>query len=575
MEKGGRRLTKVAGAVLGALLILVEGAASFSLPCSRARTSSPASLKSVSIKQSGSEVRADQDVKESTKARPLHQNWYPVATVDSLKDDRPNQVEVLGKPLVTYYDKSSNQWKVLDDMCSHRFAPLSEGRVVDGSRLQCAYHGWEFSCEGTCTNVPQQPDRVDKAKSVQAYAVREDLGLLWVWMDPETVDSLGASIHLPINPLLRKCFNANPTMCFMRDLPYGQEILGENLLDLSHLPFAHHSVGQLKRSLGNELPTRMLSSEERKDFAQWELDYDPDAKPVLPSAQAEIMQAAAHDPILSGSYDPKKPELYANWTTHIGFFDPCHVRYRRFRGTTSTVELFMCPTSEGRSRVFLFNCFDGMITEPKTIKEKLMRVVIKFVLGGSRGHMFAHQIFDGDGIFLHKQGNRMKVADLSFRDYSTPASADILLNSYRRFLDAAATKTREAGLESFADAVVGTKSYGDDAPRRELLDRYNTHTSKCSVCMKSLQKARRQESRLQGLQTALQGATGSGIAALATLTAIRRLSSVVVPQALFGYVAMASAAGFAGSFLTSSMKRSTEKTINGFLFEDYIHAEKN
>jgi hypothetical protein len=30
--------------------------------------------------------------------------------------------------------------------------------------------------------------------------------------------------------------------CFMQDLPYGMELLGENLLDLSNLPFSHHFV---------------------------------------------------------------------------------------------------------------------------------------------------------------------------------------------------------------------------------------------------------------------------------------------------------------------------------------------
>jgi hypothetical protein len=111
--------------------------------------------------------------------------------------------------------------------------------------------------------------------------------------------------------------------------------------------------------------------------------------------------------------------------------------------------------------------------------------------------MMAHNFFDGDGIFLHKQGNRMKVADLTYKDYSTPASADVLLKQYRRFLDTAAKETRKVGLDSIADAAVGTESYGDDAQRSELLDWYNAHTTKCSVCMKSLQKARRKKSHVR------------------------------------------------------------------------------
>eukprot|EP00523_Entomoneis_sp_CCMP467_P005697 CAMPEP_0168764200 /NCGR_PEP_ID=MMETSP0724-20121128/24753_1 /TAXON_ID=265536 /ORGANISM="Amphiprora sp., Strain CCMP467" /LENGTH=582 /DNA_ID=CAMNT_0008813421 /DNA_START=92 /DNA_END=1840 /DNA_ORIENTATION=+ len=512
---------------------------------------------------------------ESKGIRPLHQNWWPVVTVDSLKEDRPNQIRVLGKPLVTYFNQKDEEWKVLDDMCSHRFAPLSEGRVLNGN-LQCAYHGWCFDSSGTCTRVPQQPDRVDKAKPVQSYAVKKDLGILWVWMDPETLDSIGNKIRLPIDPLLRKCYEGSgDTYCFMRDLPYGMEILGENLLDLSHLPYAHHSVGNLKRSLGNELPTRMLSLKEREEFATWEQGYDASADPVLPKMQAEIMQAAAHDPIFAGFYDANNPDQFANWTTKIGFFEPFHARYTRFGFSTSTVELFMCPLSEGKSRVFLFNCFDMMVTKPKTLKDKIFKILLNTRLGGSKGHMIAHKIFDGDGIFLHKQGNRMKVANKSFKDYSTPASADVLLNSYRRYLDVAAEKTRQAGLNSVAATVVGMNKYGDDAPRAELLDRYNTHTVHCSICMKDLQNARKRNVNLQRLETALQGTTGSGIAALLTFAAIRRLSSMAIPGTALGATALASTVGLAGSFLTARLRRSTDKTINGFLFEDYVHADKN
>jgi len=535
-------------------------------------------LSSTSVEKGSDAVVSDSgsEDEESKRIRPLHQNWWPAATVDSLHEDRPNPLQVLGKSLVTYYGKNAEKWNVLDDLCSHRFAPLSEGRIVDCNKLQCAYHGWEYSSDGTCTNVPQQPNRVDKAKPVQSYAVREDLGIIWVWMDPESADSLADSIRLPIDQFLRNTYETlGPHSCFMRDLPYGMEILGENLLDLSHLPFAHHSVGQLDRSMGKELPTRMLSLEERKKNANWETAFGENPSMVLPRAQAEITQAAAHDPIFVGSYNPRTPEVFKNWTTTIGYYDPCHVRYQRYRGSTSTVELFMCPTSEGRSRVFLFNCFEGLISEPTSVKAKLTQKLLKKVFLSSKGHMMAHKIFDGDGIFLHKQGNRMKVADLTYKDYSTPASADVLLNQYRRFLDAAAKETRKVGLDSIADAAVGTKSYGDDAQRSELLDRYNTHTAKCSVCMKSLQKARRKKATIERLQTAFQGATGSGIAALGTLAALRRLSSVALPSVLFGYVAVASCAGFAGSFLSSAMKRRTEKTINGFLFEDYVHADKN
>ena len=62
------------------------------------------------------------------KIRPLHQNWFPVSLTTVLKSDRPNAIEFLSQKLVLYQDGGS--WKCLADRCSHRFAPLSEGRLV-------------------------------------------------------------------------------------------------------------------------------------------------------------------------------------------------------------------------------------------------------------------------------------------------------------------------------------------------------------------------------------------------------------------------------------------------------------
>lgn len=177
----------------------------------------------------------------SSSIRPLHQNWFPVSIITALQDDRPNAIELLGQKLVLFYDAETSKWKCLADRCSHRFAPLSEGRVVPGSEInekdttaaasggcsgctiQCAYHGWEFSTEGKCTRVPQQsPSQggVDekRAAPVPAYPVREEAGMVWVWSNPDpNTWATAEDVVLPISPLVRKYhekFGANA--CFMR-----------------------------------------------------------------------------------------------------------------------------------------------------------------------------------------------------------------------------------------------------------------------------------------------------------------------------------------------------------------------
>jgi pheophorbide a oxygenase len=508
----------------------------------------------------------------------LHQNWWPVTAVVSLDVTRPNALQVLGQKLVAVYNTGDEQWNVLDDRCSHRFAPLSEGRVLNDENgrtcVQCAYHGWEFKVDsGTCTKVPQQEQAT--GKSVQSYPVRRAGGMIWVWMDPVT-QSLASEIQLPISPLLKeKIDRMGEGQCFSRDLPYGMEILGENLLDLAHLPFSHHSVAGLRRDFGGALPTRMLSQAERIRNAEWE-----GAAPVLPRYQAEIIDAAKHDPVFLGM-----PQFgnTSEWTTTIAFFDPCHVRYRRCRGPgqSSHVELFMCPTSEGQSRVFLYNIFSQPPVSPvvkpsmaqrfKVLKGSVEKRVFK--PGAADGHLFTHQIFDGDGIFLNKQGNRMKDGGLSFRDYSTPSSADVLLNVYRRFLDAAARKTRDANLTSSAEAVVGMGQYGDDLERAVMLDRFNTHTKDCPTCSSALKQTRKNRSRVQRLQTAMQGAAGASTTAFVAL-GVMRIASVSLAPAVLPIVSVATIASWLASYASVQAEGKLDKRINQFLFEDYVHADK-
>jgi len=549
-----------------------------------------------------------EDAANTRNMRPFHQNWWPVSALNALDTSKPNGLLVLGKHLVAVWNQADAYWTVLDDRCAHRFAPLSEGRVLhpeagsqDPSCIQCAYHGWQFeSSTGKCTTVPQQPDRVDKAQTVASYPTIERAGMLWVWTDPATATTLSTTIPLPVDSLLDQYVDQfGNDACYMRDLPYGMELLGENLVDLSHLPFAHHSVGGLKRGLGKELPTRMLSQSEKVVNAAWEKEYhSEDHQVVLPRFQVEIAEAAKHDPILQMIRQRKDPgeAVTDTWTCTIAYFDPSHVRYRRERepGSAGHVELFLCPTSQGRSRVFLFNVLEAFLPrrdgEKPTLRQRVAAAanastwvasarlaLIKKLLDPTRaaGHIMSHKIFDGDGIFLHKQGNRMKEAGLSFRDYSTPSSADALLNAYRRFIDSVATETRAVGQGEIADAVVGSAEYGDDAPRSEMLDRYNTHTVNCPLCSTALKKTRAKKARVKVLQTALQGATGASLTGLATLVAMTRVATLSLTPGTFRVVAGMATATCLGAIAACRAERKLDKEINQFLFEDYVHAEKN
>jgi len=546
-------------------------------------------------------------LKHSSKIRPLHQNWWPVTIKASVDKNRPNPIDLLGKKLVLWHD--GEVWICLDDRCSHRFAPLSEGRVINATEdsekkqsrcLQCAYHGWEFNNDGSCTRIPQASAGSDARKSSQArvrkYPVREGGGMLWVWADPDP-DSflLSKSLQLPISPLLQRyCDEGDESNGFMRDLPYGMEYLGENLLDLSHLPFSHHSVGGLKRDLGGPLPFHMLSAEERKENNEIENEHAIEGTAVsnpVPLLQAELEDAGIHDPIFLSM--AAQGVQVSNATTTVAFHEPSHVRYWRNRGpgTSSTTELFLCPTTPGKSRVILFNTFEPFLKpkpgapkpKRKGLIESFKTYMIKRMTKSStwKIHMLSHQIFDGDGIFLHKQGDRVQRSKLNFRDYYTPTAADVLVNSFRRWLDSAAKATSEFGDEGISAAAAATGgfngandsqiAYLDNEPRDQMLDRYQSHTATCKICRSAVEKFEKKKIAMELALPLFLGASGAAGVLLVNLM----LSPSGITTKAGRNAAMALISFALGSVVALKERKKLQETINKFYFEDYIHADKH
>ena len=76
--------------------------------------------------------------------------WHAVATSPELHDG-PLGVEVDGTAWVVA--RLDDEVVAFEDRCPHRLAPLSAGRV-EGGRLRCPYHGWEFDRHGRCTLIP-------------------------------------------------------------------------------------------------------------------------------------------------------------------------------------------------------------------------------------------------------------------------------------------------------------------------------------------------------------------------------------------------------------------------------------
>ena len=96
-----------------------------------------------------------------------YSQWYPVMPVCDLDKRRPHAKKVIGLDVVVWWDRNEEVWKVFDDRCPHRLAPLSEGRIDQWGRLQCVYHGWCFNGSGDCKFIPQAPPEGPPVKSLE------------------------------------------------------------------------------------------------------------------------------------------------------------------------------------------------------------------------------------------------------------------------------------------------------------------------------------------------------------------------------------------------------------------------
>lgn len=87
---------------------------------------------------------------------------------------------IAGVPIVLF--RSQGRATALIDRCPHRNVPLSLGRVLPEGRLECAYHGWQFDCDGVCRKVPglESPGE----RRAEACELREQDGLVWVCPEP-------------------------------------------------------------------------------------------------------------------------------------------------------------------------------------------------------------------------------------------------------------------------------------------------------------------------------------------------------------------------------------------------------
>lgn len=448
-------------------------------------------------------------------------NWYPVAFESVTDKTLPTRIELFGEPIALWYDTSSSAWRAMSDACPHRLAPLSEGRVDENGEIECPYHGWTFKGEsGACTKIPQlDADVTDEVKATvlagcggTAYAVAEKQGLLWMWGTP--LPTSGPEMEMPDEDLIPICEALEDDrfvwIDVSRDMPYSADMLLENVLDSSHVPFTHHQTIS-KRENAVSMPLRLTA-----DGGVWGFD-------------GEFMR---DQPVGRQGENNKKAGRQTERTTT--FRAPTYMHHRiRSSGLAGTAEAddfeagfetwtvaYATPTGPGRSRLFArFPFRFPPPPQPKSRLGKLLKPRINLPAAIFRrlpdwiNHMGQLKVLDDDNIFLPLQERR--VADVGgWRGkggYVTPTSADAYVRAYRRAFDA-------AGPVPHASSAVDFFRQGP-LDKTELLDRYTQHTAHCTSCSGALKNAKK-------VKTASKAGLLAVAASLPSVIAIRAMRTV-------------------------------------------------
>jgi vanillate O-demethylase monooxygenase subunit len=156
--------------------------------------------------------------------------WYVAATSEEVGRE-PLGRRLLGHGVVLYRQESGAV-VALEDRCAHRAYPLSAGRV-DGDRIICGYHGFEYEPDGSCVNVPSQAN-VPHGVCVRGFPVHEDPPFVWIWAGDTGASSLRPPPRLP---WLQSPEWTASGEAFVVEANYL--VLHEHHLDLTHLFVMH------------------------------------------------------------------------------------------------------------------------------------------------------------------------------------------------------------------------------------------------------------------------------------------------------------------------------------------------
>lgn len=160
---------------------------------------------------------------------PFPRGWFAIAYSAELVPQNVLTARFCGQDVVVFRD-SSGRPAVLDAYCPHLGAHLGKGAVCEEG-IRCPFHGWLWSPQGRCVEMPYG-GRISPGAKTRSWPVVEQDDVILVWngiQEPAWTMPCFDDRQWTTPRTMRRTLRSHP-----------QEIL-ENTADLAHFRFVHNT----------------------------------------------------------------------------------------------------------------------------------------------------------------------------------------------------------------------------------------------------------------------------------------------------------------------------------------------
>ncbi len=110
---------------------------------------------------------------------PYPDGWYRLMCSDSLRRGQARYLECLGRALVLWRREDADDVFAMTAFCPHLGANLAAGRVC-ADRIECPFHGWQFTGDGRAVSVPYSA-HVPSGAAAETFPVEEVHGHIFMY----------------------------------------------------------------------------------------------------------------------------------------------------------------------------------------------------------------------------------------------------------------------------------------------------------------------------------------------------------------------------------------------------------